>query len=560
MQSLQPSKVYLGQLALRGFPSGNALRACNVYALSEEDDTLAEVLLWGTVVDVCATHTQVCVIAAKDPAASIRQSAHADEVRAAMNSKQLRILRATFLSHDATGTSLVSRIIDDLRFWHADQHGLLIIDDADTLFANLNEEDLRVWKSWAEQHDSCVLMLFRQSGVLGEEPMVRLSRLAHCFAGMARLKSRYGNAEWEIFHWFAPSGLVAARTFPIRLAHDRRLETVEAGRNETAEPAPDEMQIIAERAVFLPKETPVRGWQWMDAGVDALLSDASDRMAATIALAFTPNTDFQRLIRNVFDLRKRCGPRLKIVIRELNARLRYSQETLVIRLGANLIVPAEISYARFLSLTSMVQGQIFPHALPATFEQAVRDAMPEDEQGYLPPDEFVGAVARMVKRSRLMHMYSVLIRLPLAYGLLPLDALRYCTIRRAGDFCSSDDVSVYLFLYGCRENDVDPAIERLFSLPPGELFGSDERFLSTSAIRDAMADFDARRRTHVFPDLSDALAAVAQPQPQAQVTAQADSIRKGRAVEMFPAPRPALRRPLALKGTPALVEVPMAVS
>jgi cellulose biosynthesis protein BcsE len=310
------------------------------------------------------------------------------------------------------------------------------------------------------------------------------------------------------------------------------------------------------RSVFAPQEKAPSGWRITDDDLGLVQALGEGAVAATFVLAFTPDTDFDPLARCLFGLRKRGGPRLKILVREVGSRLRYNQETLAVRLGANLVVPAELSTARFLSLSTMVQGQVFPHSLPSSYEQALKQAMPEQERGYLPPAEFTRAVRTALAHSRVLGLEVALLRLPLAYGLLPLDALHHCKVKRAGDLCTADAASVYVFLYACRENDVDTTLERLFTLPVGELFTGDDRLLSPRAIEDVLRDFDTRRATGRFPDLSGELARLmavpaspARPGPQTQATAP-NATAAPQAVNLpahYPAPPPAVPAPLALR-------------
>lgn len=541
-------------LALDGATS-LSLVGGNIYAVAEEDDKLADILLWSTAIDRVEAGGSACVVSAA-ASTSLAQSGYGARVRAIHAGKQLSILEFTAASDAAQGVQWVRQLVEDLQHLHAGRADLLVLDSAEQWMPEADAEALQVLRDWAAAHHAAVLLLFRLTGAGAKDGVAAMLPLAHHFGGMARLKHRYGAASVEIYHWFATDGLVAKTSWPLQVGAQERLE-VPADLTEhpaPAEPAADELLTFAQRSAFLAKESPLGSWHLVD-GQDDIAAAVGSAVASTVILSFTPGADYFKLARCVFALRKQCGPRLKIVVREVNSRLRYSQETLLMRLGANLIVPAEISYARFLSMTSMVQGQIFPHRLPPSFEQALRQAMPDEDQGYLAPFEFVRAVATALERSRILHVQNVLLRMPLAYGLLPLDALRYCSIKRAGDLVSADGNSVYLFLYACRETDIDKTLERLFGLPVGELFSTEDRFLSPHTIRQAMADFDARNLQHPFPDLTAEMAGLAETKSAAPVEAAAPTDKKGPAVQRFQAPPPAVRRPLLVKGTPTLTDV-----
>lgn len=63
-------------------------------------------------------------------------------------------------------------------------------------------------------------------------------------------------------------------------------------------------------------------------------------------------------------------------------------------------------------------------------------------------------------------------QLPVLPQVPHLDALRTCRALRDGDLVSADRDSLYVFLFACREPDVDAALQRLFSAPLEHFFSS----------------------------------------------------------------------------------------
>lgn len=547
------------KLRLEGLSPAALLLSGNIYAVAEEDDRLAASLIWGTLAENCGNGNSSCLVSLSDPEKTLAASALEEQILPYFENRKLTVLEAGSGIEKLSAKARLRRFVEELQHWKLARRQLIVVDGAELLFAELNISVLHTLRDWAERHGSILLFVFRQGGHNSNEALDGVVRWAQCFAGMARIKSRYGAASWEIFHWFNPGGLVANKTFPLRCGPEGLLEVIEESNSsmQAVEPAVDETQIIAVRTAFLPKETMPGEWRIVNDDLEAMPALVSGAVAATVVLSFTPSTNFNLVARCVFDLRKQCGPRLKIVIREVNSRFRYSQETLAVRLGANLIVPAEISYVRFLSLTSMVQGQVFPHNLPASYEKALADAMPEQEQGYLAPEDFTRSVQTILERSRVLNVQNAMVRLPLAYGLQPFDALRYCTIKRDGDLCTSDDTNVYVFLYACRESDIDKTLDRLFGLPVSELFSTEERYLTARGIEEGIQEFEDRRLAGNFPDLTIELAAIAEAtvRPERTAAPLAAVEQKGPATVRYSAPPPAVRRPLPLRGTPTLTDV-----
>ena len=169
----------------------------------------------------------------------------------------------------------------------------------------------------------------------------------------------------------------------------------------------------------------------------------------------------------------------------------------------------EVSYARFLSMMEMLQSQVFSGSLPATFEAALEDGLPDPALGYLPPAAFTRAVSETLARSRTLAIDNVLVRLTLANGLTPLDAMRHCSLKRAGDLFTADRKTVLVFLFACREMDATQTLERIFALPISELFGSEHRYIANLAAQTAIEEFGQRAKDGRLPDLSEELQRIA---------------------------------------------------
>lgn len=541
---------------IAGLQGSASLIPGNIYMVVEEDDAVTRSLLWSTVLQFAHRESLVAVVTDARPEKLIGDYAGASEVRHAIGRRAISVLQLDPEKRAETVSRRIARVQADFRHFGVDRCAFVVMDGAERFFEGSPQEiavQSRQWRDWSEKHGVILLMVLRQKE---QDPVPGLLPASRYLGGLARLKNVYGASVWEIFHWHHPTGVSTARSLPVRLTPDGQVELVVDDQPLTeAPPAPDDARIIALKQVFLPKESAATGWEVIEEDLESLPQRLATAVAATVVVPFSPAVSFNRLARCIFALRKLCGPRLKIVIREINSRLRYSQERVVIRLGANIVVPAEVGFSRFLSFTAMVQRQVFPHALPASFEQAVAEAAPDQELGYLAPQDFIQAVSASLERSRVLNLQNVLLRLPLAYGLLPLDALCYCSIKRAGDLCSADDTSVYLFLYGCRESDIDITLDRLFGLPVGELFAGEDRFLAARNIQDAIDDLALRLGAGAFPDLSAELAAMIGVQRPERVLRPVVTDKKGPATVRYAPPPAAVRRPLPVRGTPTLTDV-----
>ncbi|MBZ0093573.1 MAG: cellulose biosynthesis protein BcsE [Sulfuricellaceae bacterium] len=440
------------------------------------------------------------------------------------------------------------RILEELDYFGAGKGGLTVIDGADRFFDGASPEQAdgiaEACQEWAKQK-ACALLLLCTRRVGRSDPAEALRQAAHRLGGFARFRRSDDSLSWDVFHWFGVEGIVADRSFRLSAQADGGMAVEKDDLPlATFELAVDEDAVFITRAVLPGKQPPPATWRVVE-DFDALGAAVAATAAATIILHYDQSTPLDVLARTVFSLRQSRGIRIKIVVREVNVRMRYSQEQLFMRLGANLVVPPEVGFSRFLSLVGMVQGQIFSRPLQADYETAVAGIALIPERGYLEPQAFIEAVAAAMERVRVLDIQNVLIRLPLAPGLSPLDTLRYCLMKRPGDLCTADEESVYVFLFACRESDVGLTLDRVFRLPVPELFEGEVRYFSPETIRQAMETLTAQAADGKLTDLSPALAAATleQPAPEAKSapSENPDNIVQRRA------PSPAVRRPLSLR-------------
>ena len=552
-------------LGIEGLPSAYAeLVPGRLYVVVLEDQSLALSLAWLALLAALSDNRPAALVVEEGLERSVMGAGLlAATARQALCSGLITVFQGNGGDSPRSVKDATGRMLEELQYFKLVNNSLLVVDGADR-FLNLEPDDshngdnvmgkpslssqLLRWHQWALDSGNTALLLCRRREVQSN-PAESLQHVADSCAGFARLRRVDGAINWEVFHWFTNIGMSAGKQFLLNLNHEGHLVAVESGEVRAGlEPAVDENVVLAMKSAWPGNQPLPANWLLLD-HLEALKQRIAQTIAATIIVNFDQNTKLETLTKSVFLWRQLRGNRLKIVVREVNVRLRYNQEALLTQLGANLVVPAEVSHSRFLSLLSMIQGQLFQRTLPANYEDAVKAAMPVMGQGYLPPSGFVDAVETALESSRGLGIDNAMVRLPLVFGLRPLDALRYCVMKRPGDVCSSDHQHIYLFLFACRENDVSMTLERLFQLPVSELFNGENRYLSQVTIRATIEDFETRMDSAAadsnasFPDLSAALQGLS----SVNLPGKADASSKNEAPIQRKAPAPAVPRPLPLR-------------
>lgn len=523
--------------------SAAILMGGRVYAVVHDEDAPVLAVAWPTLLAASQAGPAQWVTE-RDPERELAASdAHADTMRQALAAGRIR----AFVWGGGAAAPSFRRVFEELDYFGSAKGGLVVLDGADRLFDGADPDAvdaaLAACQRWAERRACAVLLLCPRRGGRAD-PAAILRGAAHRLGGFARFRRAVPGLVWEVFHWFGPEGVWAGRSLRLSAGADGHLMVDDDKAPQPArELVADEDAVFITRAALPPGQPAPAAWHVTE-DLDAAVTAMAAATAATLILHHDQTSSLDALARAVFSLRQTRGNRIKIVVREINVRLRYSQEHLITGVGANLVVSAEVAFSRFLGMVEMVQGQVFSRPLAADYEAAVTAIAVPAERGYLTPPAFIEAVAAIMARARVLDVQCVLIRLPLVRGLLPADALRYCAVRRPGDLCTADTGSVYVFLFACRESDIGLTLDRLFRLPVAELFEGEDRCLSPETIRHATQTLAEAVQSADWPDLSAEFAAgVGRAAPAAQTASMTPSQGSG----LRRAPSLAVRRPLPLR-------------
>lgn len=193
--------------------------------------------------------------------------------------------------------------------------------------------------------------------------------------------------------------------------------------------------------------------------------------AATVIFTLDKTTDLATLARQIHTVRQARGNAVKLIIRELEACLRYNDERLLLACGINAIVPHTESLSHLLTLIDSIQGTLFQRPLVQNLDELLRAVRPLEMRGQIVFSQFYEAINQLIKNPYLpQDGKGILVALKPVEGLTPVQSLSLCHFRRNGDLALLYKNQLYLFLSACRINDIHIALKSLFRLPVKEAF------------------------------------------------------------------------------------------
>lgn len=331
--------------------------------------------------------------------------------------------------------------------------------------------------AWLKQHSAALL-------VFSEGDEMDLSAGLHRapgLAGFAELYRKHGTPWLRIYDWHSRPAWEGPREVQLE-EHGKTFRThhLESHAGAIQVIAPDRDEVHAERAALAGIRNQPVGWQ-VHADRAELLRHVASAQYATVLFGVSRGNEVDELAVRLDELRRACGNHLKIVIREVSPCLRYRDDQLLIAAGASLIMPFGTPLARSLTLIDSIQGHTWQRR-NADIGSSLSRSKPLPLRGLLTPRTFAEAVRQMWSARHHGELEHALLRIQLLPGLGIASLLGESSFRRQGDVICLTPDGLYLFLFACRSETVEAALDNIFPLSWQELFASFELLDSLEAL------------------------------------------------------------------------------
>ncbi|PQJ84904.1 cellulose biosynthesis protein BcsE [Aliivibrio sifiae] len=204
---------------------------------------------------------------------------------------------------------------------------------------------------------------------------------------------------------------------------------------------------------------------------------------ATIILSCSTQNEVRLLGVSIYRLRKSFGQNIKIIVREMQPCLRYSDEMYLLQSGINLIIHFGVRFSSMLSSIEILRGQILTRSLPSTTEELLNfHSQTTKIKGYTINERFVNYASESLMHLDISQTEFALIKLELLPNIAPEAYLNMCNIQREGDVMTVCKNAIYLFLQGVRRTDLPVALHNIFTLPIRDIFSSQTNFTTLGRV------------------------------------------------------------------------------
>ena len=325
-------------------------------------------------------------------------------------------------------------------------------------------ERMRVWL--AERQATLLVIAHGEALPLHPE----LLQLNETLSGLSRLYRHNGDIRYQLHFWHNELGVTAGQEFKLSVQSQGLTLIPQTTVDTQPRVADDQHVYLAERSVLEGSPSLSKHWYLFE-NRQTLLEEAQSAHAATVVVGIDNSHQLLELAQQLHDLREKCGPALKIVVREMEPAVRYRDERLLLACGANLIVPDGTLLSRFLSMIESVQGQLWQYSQNSDFETLLQRQRPPQVRGLVSPQVFFNTIEQIYNDSS-GEVTHQLLKFQPVQGLSDELYLNQMCLRRFGDIAClvNGELYLFLFLFACRADGLEPALGNICRLPWRDLF------------------------------------------------------------------------------------------
>lgn len=380
--------------------------------------------------------------------------------------------------------------------------GALYIDLSDLLLSSQakNEQLIIELKRFANKQNIAMILLFNE-GDNDSDIQRFLSHQRTDFYGIMKFSGNVEPSSLQIDIWYIETGYVVDQNYQVQNLNGQLALSVSDNADISVTQFEQADVIVDHHYLEL---GPKLNKSWTKAkDEDELFKLVKENPSSTILIHAFNTTTLKVLAKYIYKLRQVAGKNLKIIILEVNINLRLTEQSILRCLGANLILPSTIHINTLTNIISSTANLVFVGDLTADFYAVYdKESMPT-KLGYLAPDSFTKELHKLAASSVKYGISSAFVILEIPSGIAAMDTIKYAKFNRYGDVFTVVDTAIYVYLYGCRDADVDTTLTFILGAEPLLIFRTAQRYVRPDAIQLQIMHFNEYIERNPIVDYQD---------------------------------------------------------
>lgn len=357
---------------------------------------------------------------------------------------------------------------------------------------------LKNWRDWCEGNGCTLLILaYGEQAQYMSQPLIAESGF---LSGLGHLKTQKEGYIYQLDYWVNNLGVQAAQRFFLQdknIGYEL-LKTAAPPVKKASDKVFLQRSVLEGAPVFMAEKWRIaEDWQEL---VDA----AQTAVRGTFVFALTENNELESLARTLYKLRQQRGLSISIVVREMKQVLRNQEVQLLLQCGAALVVSADTHLARFFGILENLKNQQSNQPLTHNLETAIAKIKAPDIKGIVSALEFTAYLKRVLVNASAVAAGGVLVTMRPAPALSVEQLMGQLRIDRQGDVACAAHGVVHLFLFGCHQDFIEIALQRVFSLPMQDIVSEHKVHIEHLSIEDHVRRMQVLNKTQANSTLGQA--------------------------------------------------------
>jgi len=346
-----------------------------------------------------------------------------------------------------------------------------------------NADILSMLKRFALEQDASVVLVFSQEN---HQVSDYLFNYQQQFTGVMKLTGGGYPSTLSYSHWFAGKGMQPYIQLPVKFVNGQ-LSIIAKDEFTADVQSSDELVVFIDHHHAMLEGVVNKNWVKANTAEEMDNLVAKNRMATVLCHA-TLSEPIYDLAQRIYRWRQIAGEELKVILIEGDVYLRLSEQKILKSLGANIVLPKHMNMTTLNNIITSIQQLRYHGDLTADFSTILKpDAVPK-HIGYLEPVSFLSAGQKLIRTSGQYGIESALIYLEVPTGIPVLETVRHSQFNRFGDLFTIVDNQVVIYLYGCRDENIEETLTAILGASPLLIFKSLRKFSNLDNIQMQMLE------------------------------------------------------------------------